>query len=71
MHKIFNSIYWHPILAKILLATVCLSGAIWLVVGHFNPAPPSTITMAIGFRGGAYEYFAIWKSPPWPDANNR
>ena len=57
MHKIFNSIYWHPILIKAFLAILCLVGAIWLVFAYLNPAPPSTITIATGFRGGAYEYF--------------
>jgi hypothetical protein len=25
---------------------------------YFNPAPPSTITIATGAKGGAYEFFA-------------
>src|ERR1700736_5450692 len=57
MEKIFSSIYWHPILAKALVAILCLAGAIWVVFEYVNPAPPPTITMATGFRGGAYEYF--------------
>jgi TRAP-type uncharacterized transport system substrate-binding protein len=57
MRRLFNSIYWHPILAKAFLAILCLAGAIWLVFEYLNPAPPSTITMATGFGGGAYEYF--------------
>jgi uncharacterized protein len=57
VQKIFKSIYWHPILAKAALAMVCLAGAIWLVFEYLTPAPPSTITIATGFRGGAYEYF--------------
>lgn len=55
--RIFKSIYWHPILAKALIAALCLTGAIWIVLEHVNPPPPSTITIATGFRGGAYEYF--------------
>ena len=55
--RIFNSIYWHPILAKALIATLCLTGAIWIVLEHLSPAPPSTLTIATGFKGGAYEYF--------------
>jgi hypothetical protein len=57
MHKMFHSIYWHPILIKSFLAMLCLAGAIWLVLEYLNPAPPTSITMATGFRGGAYEYF--------------
>jgi hypothetical protein len=55
--RIFNSIYWHPILAKALITTLCLSGAIWVVFEYVNPAPPSTLTIATGFKGAAYEYF--------------
>src|SRR5215475_3790840 len=55
--KIFKSIYWHPILAKDLIAALCLTGAIWVVFEYVNPAPPSTITITTGFKGGAYEYF--------------
>src|SRR5215510_7255800 len=57
MQKIFSSIYWHPILAKAFLAILCLLGATWLVFEYLTPPPPSTITIATGFRGGAYEYF--------------
>jgi TRAP transporter TAXI family solute receptor len=55
--RIFNRIYWHPILAEALIATLCLTGAIWLALNYFVPTPPSEITIATAFRGGAYEYF--------------
>jgi hypothetical protein len=55
--RILNSIYWHPILAKVLIATLCLTGAIWVVFEYVNPPPPSTLTIATGFKGAAYEYF--------------
>jgi TRAP-type uncharacterized transport system substrate-binding protein len=58
MHRIFGSIYWHPTLLRALVAIICLAGAVWLVVAYFNPAPPSTITIATGPKGGAYEFFA-------------
>jgi hypothetical protein len=58
MHRIFSSIYWHPTLLRALVAIICLAGAVWLVVAYFNPAPPSTITIATGPKGGAYEFFA-------------
>jgi TRAP-type uncharacterized transport system substrate-binding protein len=58
MHRIFSSIYWHPTLLRALVAIICLAGAVWLVMEYFNPAPPSTITIATGAKGGAYEFFA-------------
>ena len=43
---------------RALVAIICLAGAVWLVMEYFNPAPPSTITIATGAKGGAYEFFA-------------
>jgi TRAP-type uncharacterized transport system substrate-binding protein len=58
MQRIFSSIYWHPTLLRALVAIICFAGAIWLGLAYFNPAPPSTITIATGPKGGAYEFFA-------------
>jgi TRAP-type uncharacterized transport system substrate-binding protein len=58
MERIFGSIYWHPTLLRVLGAIICLAGVVWLVMEYFNPAPPSTITIATGAKGGAYEFFA-------------
>jgi TRAP-type uncharacterized transport system substrate-binding protein len=58
MQRIFSSIYWHPTLLRALVALVCFAGALWLVMEYFNTAPPSTITIAAGPKGGAYESFA-------------
>jgi len=58
MQRIFSSIYWHPILLRALVALVCFAGAVWLVMEYFNPALPSSITLATGFKGGGYEFFA-------------
>jgi TRAP-type uncharacterized transport system substrate-binding protein len=58
MQRLFNSIYWHPTLLRALVAIICVAGAVWLGLAHFNPAPPSTITIATGPKGGAYEFFA-------------
>ena len=58
MPRIFGSIYWHPTLLRVLLAIICLAGVVWFVMEYFNPAPPSTITIATGPKGGAYEFFA-------------
>jgi TRAP-type uncharacterized transport system substrate-binding protein len=58
MGRISGNIYWHPALLRALVAIICLGGAVWLVMEYFNPAPPSTITIATGPKGGAYEFFA-------------
>jgi TRAP-type uncharacterized transport system substrate-binding protein len=58
MQRIFSGLYWHPTLLRTLVAIICLAGVVWIVVEYFNPAPPSTITIATGPKGGAYEFFA-------------
>jgi TRAP-type uncharacterized transport system substrate-binding protein len=58
MKRIFGGIYWHPTFLRVSIAIICLAGAVWLVMEYFNPAPPSTITIATGAKGGAYEFFA-------------
>jgi TRAP-type uncharacterized transport system substrate-binding protein len=45
-------------LLKGLAALVCVLGAVSLALLHFFPAPPSTITMAAGIKGGSYELLA-------------
>jgi TRAP-type uncharacterized transport system substrate-binding protein len=58
MQRIFSGLYRHPTLLRALVAIICLAGAVWLVVEYFNPAPPSTVTIATGPKGGTYEFFA-------------
>jgi TRAP-type uncharacterized transport system substrate-binding protein len=58
MQRMFSSLYRHPTLLRAFVAIICIAGAVWLVVEYFNPAPPSTITIATGPKGGAYEFFA-------------
>jgi TRAP-type uncharacterized transport system substrate-binding protein len=58
MQRLFSSIYWHPTLLRALVAIICFAGAVWLGLAYLNPAPPSTITIATGPKGGAYEFFA-------------
>jgi TRAP-type uncharacterized transport system substrate-binding protein len=58
MQRIFDSIYWHPTLLRAFVAIICIAGVVWLVMEYFNPAPPSTITIATGPKGGSYEFFA-------------
>ena len=31
---------------------------VWLALWYFIPAPPKTITITAGIKGGAFEYFA-------------
>jgi TRAP transporter TAXI family solute receptor len=45
-------------LAAALAAILVIAGAVWLALDHFIPAPPKTITIAAGSKGGAYEFYA-------------
>jgi hypothetical protein len=47
---------WH--LLKGLAAILCIVGIASLVLVYFFPAPPSTITIAVGFKGLSYELLA-------------
>jgi TRAP-type uncharacterized transport system substrate-binding protein len=58
VQRISGNIYWHPTLLRALAAIICIAGVVWLVMEYFNPAPPSTITIATGAKGGTYEFFA-------------
>jgi len=48
---------WH--LAKLLAAILCIAGIVWFAVSYFIPAPPSTIAVAMSFKGSSYERFAL------------
>jgi len=42
-----------------LAATIlCVVAAVWLAFWYFIPAPPKTITIVAGLKGGAFEHFA-------------
>jgi TRAP-type uncharacterized transport system substrate-binding protein len=47
---------WH--LITVSAATLCSAGIAWLALAYFIPAPPSTISMAVGGEGGSYELLA-------------
>jgi len=47
---------WH--LLKGLAAILCMVGIVSLALIYFFPAPPSTISMAVGFKGGSYGFIA-------------
>jgi uncharacterized protein len=47
---------WH--LLKGLAAILCIVGIVSLTLTYVFPAPPSTITIASGFKGGNYEILA-------------
>jgi TRAP-type uncharacterized transport system substrate-binding protein len=47
---------WH--LLKGLASILCIAGAVSLALIYFFPAPPSTIAMAVGFKGGSYGFIA-------------
>jgi TRAP-type uncharacterized transport system substrate-binding protein len=48
---------WH--LLKGLAAILCIASIVWLVLAYFIPAPPSTITIAMAFKGSSYERWAL------------
>jgi TRAP-type uncharacterized transport system substrate-binding protein len=43
---------------RVLAAVTCLAAVVWLALWYFIPAPPSTITIAAGIKGGAFEHIA-------------
>ena len=45
-------------LFKGLAAVLCALGVVSLALLYFFPAPPSTISMGVGFKGGSYELLA-------------
>jgi TRAP-type uncharacterized transport system substrate-binding protein len=47
---------WHLLTG--LAAILCIAGIVSLALIYFFPAPPSTITIASGFKGGNYEILA-------------
>ena len=47
---------WH--LLKGLAAILCMVGIVSLALIYFFPAPPSTISIAVGFKGGSYGLIA-------------
>ena len=48
---------WH--LFKGLAAILCIAAIVWLALAYFIPAPPSTIAIAMSFKGSSYERFAL------------
>ena len=48
---------WH--LLKGLAAILCIASIASLALAYFIPAPPSTITIAMAFKGSSYERFAL------------
>jgi TRAP-type uncharacterized transport system substrate-binding protein len=56
--SIAAAVYGHPTLLRALVAMICLTGAVWLVMKYFNTTALSIITIATGPKGGAYESFA-------------
>jgi NMT1-like family len=47
---------WH--LLRGLAAILCIAGIVSLALIYFFPAPPLTISMAVGFKGPSYELLA-------------
>ena len=45
-------------LLRLLGAILGVVAAVWLALWYFIPAPPTTLTMAVGFKGGAFDHIA-------------
>ena len=45
-------------LLRVLAAILGLIALVWLSLWYFIPAPPTTLTMAVGFKGGAFDHIA-------------
>jgi len=43
---------------RVLAAIVCLVAVVWFALWYFIPAPPNSITIAAGIKGGAFEHIA-------------
>jgi TRAP-type uncharacterized transport system substrate-binding protein len=43
---------------RVVAAVACVVAAVWLTLWYFIPAPPRSITMAAGVKGGGFEHFA-------------
>jgi hypothetical protein len=43
---------------RALALTVCVAAVIWLLLWYFIPSPPSTITVAVGIKNGAFDHIA-------------
>lgn len=44
--------------SRMVAAVIVLIAVMWLALWYFIPAPPSTITIAAGLKGGAFEHIA-------------
>src|SRR4051812_36387291 len=43
---------------RLVAAILCIGASVWLALWYFIPAPPTTITIAAGIKGGAFEHIA-------------
>ena len=43
---------------RFLGAILGVVAAVWLALWYFIPAPPTSLTMAVGFKGGAFDHIA-------------
>jgi len=47
------------IVLRALTALLSVFASVWLALWYFIPAPPSTITIAVGLQGGSFEHIAV------------
>ena len=51
--------WWEKrVVLRVLAATFAVAAAIWAALWFFIPAPPSSITIAAGIKGGSFDHFA-------------
>src|SRR5664279_907811 len=46
------------IILRLAATILCVVAVVWLALWYFIPAPPKTITIVAGVKGGAFEHFA-------------
>lgn len=51
-------VWTRKIVLRVLVAILFVVAVVWLALWYFIPAPPTTLTIAVGFKGGAFDHIA-------------
>lgn len=51
-------VWTRKIVLRVLVAILCVATAVWLSLWYFIPAPPTTLAIAVGFKGGSFDHIA-------------
>jgi len=54
----FMNVWTTKVAFQVLAAALCVVAIVWVALWYFIPAPPSTLTIAAGIKGGAFEHIA-------------